>query len=326
MKRILLCLLSGLIMCMCLSGCTCDKCISKVPPNIEECRAIDDNFVFIRDNILYAYSDSAGIEQISDKNISECVTKGKSVFYTDRELVWRYDLDSKSETLIYKSETYIQNLRYEDKLKICVKSDTGHKLIILSDWGELISEEDYDATRYGYVTDDQITSDTGLVYYVNHEIYDFPDGYSLKENYQPMVILLGAVNDEYIVSVVKDGEDKRVLATADKEGTVTIIEGYNVHLDMFSTYGSNCFIFCGEAESEDMVKVYAYIPETDEVRMIYEDVSDMNRMLSALLTEEYLYMWDSDGGTKIVRYKVNRDENRYPVRLEFDRAIFESDI
>ena len=326
MKRILLCLLSGLIMCMCLSGCTCNKCITKVPPNIEECRAIDDNFVFIRDNILYAYSDSAGIEQISDKNISECVTNGTSVFYTDRELVWRYDLDSKRETLIYKSETYIQNLRYEDKLKICVKSDTDYKLITLSDWGELISEEDYDATRYGYVTEDQITSDTGLVYYVNHEMYEFPKGYKLKGNYQRLVILRGAVHDEYIVSVDKYNEDKRVLATADKEGTVTIIEGYTVHFDMFNTYGSNCFIFCGEAESEDTVKVYAYIPETDEVRMIHEDVSDMNRMLSALLTEEYLYMWDSDLGTKIVRYKVNRDDKGYPVGLVYDRVIFESDI
>ena len=39
-----------------------------------------------------------------------------------------------------------------------------------------------------------------------------------------------------------------------------------------------------------------------------------------------LDLWDSDLGTKIVRYKVNRDENGYPVSLEYDRVVFERDI
>ena len=39
-----------------------------------------------------------------------------------------------------------------------------------------------------------------------------------------------------------------------------------------------------------------------------------------------LNLWDSDLGTKIVRYKVNRDENGYPLSLEYDRVVFERDI
>ena len=107
-------------------------------------------------------------------------------------------------------------------------------------------------------------------------------------------------------------------------GNVTVIDGY--YMGGMFVSDSKSFIFKGKSGDDKEYKIFAYIPETGEVRKLSD--KGLNGYSSAKIDTESgnFYIWDTKGREDINRYKVNYDENGYPVSLEYDRIIFKSDI
>ena len=179
------------------------------------------------------------------------------------------------------------------------------------------------------------------------------------ENYELTEYYYG-LTDEYIVGKMRtvqkepNEEWKAYIALVDKNGNIGVIPDYALY-DTFSNFllcNDNCIYFWG-AGTEDSISyieidgileiegpaLYVYIVDTGEVRKLcdYKNLCRASDLYNAYVHQwssgdedevfidgNYLYSYSKNGNTDIIRFRLEYDENGYPVRCEYDACIYDN--
>ncbi len=336
-----------------LAGCKSKAKLPKGASGSYDCIQADgDTIYYLHNNTIFSYSKEDKETKLSKKEAYNLTLWDGALYYTEGKNLEYLNPDNGELKTVYKlkkGEKDIEDLKLVDNslwLRIETGTDTYKCIEIDEDWeiaDSFIYNQNEPGTEYDKWDDiywnDSFVGPGDIEYRYSYQGSVYPLSVFSREQIKINAVadyeiytdgLIGAVGDSWFFTASQ--EDKNCLAMVKEDGSSELIAGYN---DIWAICDSKSVIFLGCKGETAEPKVYAYIPETNEVRELadYANLTESDNLNQAnnsephlLILGDYLYAFESYGTNDFVRFKITYDENNYPEKLEFTDCIYENNL